>query len=50
MTLAVRTASDPLAVAASVRKQIQTIDRDQPVPQFQTMREVLDASVAQKIS
>ncbi len=48
MALAVRTATEPFSVAAAVRREILSVDRNLPVPQFQTMAEVLDASVASR--
>lgn len=48
MALAVRTAMDPMAIAGAVRQQIRNVDPALPVPQFRTMSEVLNASVAQR--
>jgi len=47
MTVLVRTAGDPLAMAAAVREQLRAIDKDVPVTHVQTMENVLGASVAQ---
>jgi predicted permease len=48
MALAVRTATDPSAITTAVRQEIRNADRELPVPQFRTMTELLDASVAQR--
>lgn len=48
MSLAVRTAIDPAAVAGAVRAEIRKLDSQLPVPQFRTMREIVSASVAQR--
>ncbi len=48
MSLAVRTATEPMAMARVVRREIRKVDSDLPVPQFRTMTEVLNASVAQR--
>ena len=45
-TLVVRTAGDPRALAASVRRVVQGIDRDLPIDQVRTMEEVVAASLA----
>ncbi len=44
--MVVRTTSDPMNVAASVRAQVAAMNKDQPVNTIQTMEEVLAASVA----
>jgi putative ABC transport system permease protein len=44
--MVVRTTSDPMNVAASVRAQVGAMNKDQPVNTIQTMEEVLAASVA----
>jgi putative ABC transport system permease protein len=46
MTLAIRTASDPLALAAAVAREIQAIDPDQPVSEVRTMAQWLARSAA----
>jgi predicted permease len=48
MSLVVRTAMDPAAVAGAVRSAIRQLDSELPVPQFRTMREIVAASVAQR--
>jgi putative ABC transport system permease protein len=45
VTFAIRTASDPLAVAAAVRRAVQQVDSDQPVIQMRTMEEVISESI-----
>ena len=47
MTLAVRTASDPLALAPAVERVIQSIDKDQPVSDVRTMDQWMARSLAQ---
>ncbi|HTF65796.1 MAG TPA: ABC transporter permease, partial [Edaphobacter sp.] len=46
--LLVRTESDAMGFANSIRKQVQTIDPDQPVAAIQTMDELLESSVGQQ--
>jgi len=46
--LAVKTAVEPAAIASSIRSAIQRIDSELPVPRFQTMEQIVDASVAQR--
>jgi putative ABC transport system permease protein len=46
--LAVRTAIDPLTVAPAIRTAIRRLDAELPVPQFQTMEQIVDESVAQR--
>jgi putative ABC transport system permease protein len=46
MSLVVRTASDPLNQAASVRAAVETVDGDQPVYDIQTMEQRLSDSVS----
>ena len=48
--LVVRTASDPLALAASVRSAIWAVDPDQPVSSVRAMDEVLDSQLADRDS
>jgi len=43
--LAVRTAGDPLAVAAAVRAAVWSVDRDQAVSNIRTMDDVLDVEL-----
>jgi putative ABC transport system permease protein len=46
--LAVRTAMDPAAISTAIREAIRRIDAELPVPQFQTMEQIVDESVAQR--
>ena len=46
MSLLVRTASDPLAQAAAVRREVQDVDKDVPASSTRTMEQFLSASVA----
>jgi len=46
MSLVVRTASDPLNLAASVRAAVEAVDGDQPVYDIQTMEQRLSDSVS----
>ncbi len=48
MALAIRTAMDPQAITPAVRREIRRMDSELPVPQFRTMMEVMEASVAQR--
>ena len=45
--LVVRTAMNPSAIVPAIRSDIQTLDRELPIPQFQTVDQLVDASVAQ---
>jgi putative ABC transport system permease protein len=46
MDLVVKTAADPLGFVAPIKREIQAIDRDQPVGNVRTMASILDESVA----
>jgi putative ABC transport system permease protein len=46
MSLVARTAGDPLRLAASVRRQIESADRDQPVFDIQTLEQRLSNQMA----
>jgi putative ABC transport system permease protein len=45
VTFAIRTASNPLDVAAAVRRAVRQVDSDQPVIQMRTMEEVVSESI-----
>lgn len=45
VTFAIRTAANPLDVAAAVRRAVQQVDSDQPVIQLRTMQEVVSESI-----
>jgi putative ABC transport system permease protein len=47
-SLLLRTAMDPRGVAAGVREAIHQVDADVPVPEMQTLQEVMSDSVAQR--
>ena len=44
MSIVVRTTSDPLSLAASVKRQIQTLDKDLPIDDAKTMQQLLAES------
>jgi len=46
MSLAIRTAADPTALAGAVRKQILAVDPSQPIYQVQTMQDMVEGSLA----
>jgi putative ABC transport system permease protein len=46
MNVVVRTAGDPLGLAAAVRREVHALDPNLPVPEFQTMEQVVSASAA----
>ena len=48
MTLVVRTAQDPAALAAGVRGEIRNLDRSLPIPGIRTMRAVVSEALAQR--
>jgi predicted permease len=47
MTFTVRTAGDPMALAASVERAIRTIDKDQPVAEVRSMNQWVAKALAQ---
>jgi putative ABC transport system permease protein len=47
-SLAVRADIDPRALPSTIRSAIHRVDPELPVPQFQTMEEIVDESVAQR--
>jgi predicted permease len=48
MTLVFRTVQEPQTLAAAIRSETWKLDRDLPVPDMKTMRQVVSASVAQR--
>jgi putative ABC transport system permease protein len=46
MTLAVRTAGNPLSLASAVTREVHQLDPDQPVAQLRPMDEVVDLAVS----
>src|SRR5205085_10949781 len=46
VALVVRTEIDPLASAPAIRKEVRRLDSQLPVPEFRSMQQVVDASVA----
>ena len=48
MTVTVRAASNPLALAAAIERQIQAIDKDQPVADVRTMEQWMDRAVSRE--
>ena len=48
MTLVVRTAQDPAALAPAVRATIRDIDRNLPILAIRTMREIVSSTVAER--
>jgi predicted permease len=46
--LAVRTAADPLSIAAAVRRAVTETDKDQPVSQVRPMEVLLDSEIASR--
>jgi putative ABC transport system permease protein len=46
MTIVVRTEGDPLNFAPAVQREVQALDKDQPVADVRTMEQLLAASVA----
>jgi putative ABC transport system permease protein len=48
LTLAVRSASDPTALTASIKRQIWTLDKDLPLFDVLTMQDVLDDNLGQR--
>ena len=48
VTLVVRTAQEPAALASAVRSAVWKLDRNLPVTSMQTMREIVSAATAQR--
>jgi putative ABC transport system permease protein len=48
LTIVVRSAIEPTALAAAVREQVQALDKDQPVSEIRTMEYYLADSMAQR--
>ena len=48
MTLVVRTTGNPAALAQAVRAEIRKLDPDIPIPEIQTMRQVISSTVAER--
>ena len=46
--LAVKTAVDPFSMSSAIRSTIHRLDAELPVPRFETMEQVVDASIAQR--
>jgi len=46
-SLVVRTAGDPVTIAAAVEREIHAVDKDQPVANLRTMEQLLASSVAE---
>ncbi|MGO8732334.1 MAG: ADOP family duplicated permease [Terriglobia bacterium] len=46
ITLAVRSAMEPKALASAIRSTVRAVDRELPVTHLRTLKEVVDASVA----
>jgi putative ABC transport system permease protein len=46
MTLVARTEGDPLGLASSVQREVQALDKDQPIADVYTMEQLLSVSVA----
>jgi putative ABC transport system permease protein len=46
MSLVLRTATDPASFAALVRREIQAVDKDQPISDVRTMEQLLSDSVS----
>jgi putative ABC transport system permease protein len=48
MTLVARSSSEPIQLASAMRSQVLSIDRDQPVSDVRTMKEIVASSIAQQ--
>ncbi|HWF48901.1 MAG TPA: ABC transporter permease [Bryobacteraceae bacterium] len=46
-TVVVRTLGDPMRLAEEVRRQVQTIDREQPISNIRTMEDVVGSTMTQ---
>jgi putative ABC transport system permease protein len=47
-SLVLRTGMDPKSIAGAVRAELRKLDPELPVPQFQTMQDIVSASVAER--
>ena len=47
LNLSVRTAGDPRSLVAAIRRQVSTVDQDQPLTEVQTMQELIGSASAQ---
>jgi predicted permease len=48
MTLVIRTAQDPAALAAAVRSEVRNMDPNLPISAMRTMRDIVSSTVAQR--
>src|SRR5437867_3627538 len=48
MSLVVRTAMDPSTIVSAVRGEIRKLDPELPIPEFRTLDQMVDASLAQR--
>ncbi|MEP6574568.1 MAG: ABC transporter permease [Gemmatimonadota bacterium] len=48
MSFAVRTVGDPLALVASIREAVHSVDKDQPLSQIRSMDQMMDTTVGQR--
>jgi putative ABC transport system permease protein len=48
-TLAVRTATDPMSIAETVRAAVWSVDKDQPVWKVRTMQMLIDRAVGERL-
>jgi putative ABC transport system permease protein len=48
LSLAVKTTVEPAAMASPIRNAIRQLDAELPVPQFRTMKQIVDQSVAHR--
>ncbi|HLH00149.1 MAG TPA: ABC transporter permease [Bryobacteraceae bacterium] len=48
LALAIRSAQDPVSLAAAVRAAVWSLDAEMPVPEMRSMRQLISASVAQR--
>ena len=46
MTLIVRAESDPLALSSALRREVQAMDKDQPIADVRTMEQMVNDSIA----
>ncbi len=46
MALVIRTSTNPTAFAATLRREVQSMDKDQPIYNIRTMQEVADNSIS----
>ena len=48
MRLVIRTGSDPTALAGAVRREVESVDKDQPISEIKTMEDYVEAQASRR--